>query len=132
MLCGLVFCAGWVVGITGPTIVDPEVVKKFALFFGTLQFRPPARTFESLVGFWRDVLRNGEESVCQGGEVLVCETCSCRLSTRLPVLPFGFVSTPSFFALHELDRSHSPTMVNILLVILQCPGSSPGSLQAKS
>ena len=28
----------------------------------------------------------------------------------------GFVSTPSFFAVHELDRSRSPTMVNILLV----------------
>ena len=47
--------------------------------------------------------------------------CSCRLSTRLPVLPFGFVSTPSFFALHELDCSRSPTMVNILLVIIAVP-----------
>ena len=49
LLCSFVGCAGWVVGITGPTSVDPEVVKKFALFFGSLQCRPPARAFESLV-----------------------------------------------------------------------------------
>ena len=66
-------------------------------------------------------------------------TCSCRLSASLCRLgsqhihagcqrvhagcqrvmqtaSSGFVSTPSFFAVHELDRSCSPTMVNILLV----------------
>ena len=34
--------------------------------------------------------------------------------------PFGLVSTPSFFPVHYLDRSRSPTMVTILLVTRLC------------
>ena len=62
------------VGITGPTSVDPEVVKVFALLFCSFQCRPPARTFESLVRFWRDVFGDGKEGISQGGEMLVHET----------------------------------------------------------
>ena len=64
MLCGL---DGW-------DRVDPEVVKVFALLFCSFQCRPPARTFESLVRFWRDVVGDGKEGISQGGEMLVHET----------------------------------------------------------
>ena len=74
LLCLFVCCAGWMVGITGPTSVDPEVVKVFALLFCSFQCRPPARTFESLVRFWRDVVGDGKEGISQGGEMLVHET----------------------------------------------------------
>ena len=70
------------VGITGPTSVDPEVVKVFALLFCSVQCRPPARTFESLVRFWRDVF-NPRRACARVTVVVLCvclSVCVCNCS----------------------------------------------------
>ena len=68
-LCLFVRCTSWVVGVTGPTSISSEVVKVFALFISSLQCRPPARSFNSWVRFWRDVFGDGKEGISQGGEM---------------------------------------------------------------
>ena len=44
-------------------------------------------------------------------------SCTNQVLASTQHQPFGFVSTPSFFAVHYLDCSRSPTMVTILLVV---------------
>ena len=51
--------------------------------------------------------------------LLVLSSCTNQVLASTLHQPFGLVSTPSFFAVHYLDRSRSPTMVTILLVILR-------------